>query len=326
MPAHPKSRSLNALTLLGSVFLSVACSAPAHRVLPGGERDAARSATLAEDWSVAAENWSLRAFRGGEECTSACLEAARAFSKLSDNDSAQSMLEFGLVHDPDNPDLHEALGDLMAGQGFHRAAQRNYEAVLELDPGRPSVCLKLARLRLELGLETSALALLDQLISMDQACPETWYLRGAACQARGDYSAAWESFERAFESPGADPVRQLAAARFFFTGPGSCVPRARKGVRIWLEPVIVADPQNSEALYIIGTLDREQGDLMDALGAFRRAVEIDPTSFTYVEALGEAYLEVGERERARDMLERAQALDPKRSVRLERLFEQRTSG
>ncbi len=306
------------VALSGLALFAGACASKAESTASDvPPRDRASLAARTEDWPTAAEQWSLVAFESGDDCIAACLAAAEAFRRLDDDESAQGMIEFGLARDPHDAELHTALGDVMFDMGFTRAAERSYEQALSLDPNHAPVCLKLARLRLELGLESAALKVLDGLARTGHACPETWFLRGAALQARGDYEGAWKSYRESFATDAdPEPLRRLAAARVFFSGPGKRVPGARASVGDWLAQVVELDPQNSEALYMIGTLDRERGEYERAIRVLRRAVEIDPASFEYVEALAEAYFETGDVEQMAAMLDRARALDPGRSTGL----------
>ncbi len=302
--------------LLGalSCILLVACSATGEGAwkVPQDERDEwglAREASNAERWEEAAGRWNEIFMRHGTDWEVACAETARALCRLRDPSSAQGVLAIGLRLSPGDPRLLEVNGEVLAGRGFRRAAEKCYLQALEADPDRPSALLALGRLRLELGLEQSAREPLRRRIALGHADAETCWLLAEATRRSGDPVAALGSYQRAFEF-GDQPAHILVSAASLYLDErvrGSC-PEARLLAMRWLRDAVSKDPQNTEAHFYLALvlLDGDRED--EALRRLRRAVETDPTHVPSLTRLAELHMDRGELDGARDMANRALAL------------------
>ena len=69
-------------------------------------------------------------------------------------------------------------------------------------------------------------------------------------------------------------------------------------------------PDNASALAVLGAQKRRQGDWPGAEGAFRRALDLEPSNISALYWYGEFLLSVGRIEEARTHLLRAKAIDP----------------
>jgi tetratricopeptide (TPR) repeat protein len=77
---------------------------------------------------------------------------------------AVSACQEALALDPDNPDVHELLADVLAQQGKRQAAIAEYRAVFEAHPDRVSAERKMAQLSLQMGEQQRLLELQRELV------------------------------------------------------------------------------------------------------------------------------------------------------------------
>jgi tetratricopeptide (TPR) repeat protein len=69
-----------------------------------------------------------------------------------------------------------------------------------------------------------------------------------------------------------------------------------------LEPIIVADPADADALSLMGFSQRKNGNPEAALGYYTRALALDPEHLGANEYLGELYVETGKLDLAEERL------------------------
>jgi tetratricopeptide (TPR) repeat protein len=74
--------------------------------------------------------------------------------------------------------------------------------------------------------------------------------------------------------------------------------------------VLAADPENAEALHLLGVVSLQQGDCRAACELIERAIQHQPGNSAYFSNLAEAYRAGGQLERALDYCRKALALDP----------------
>jgi len=70
-----------------------------------------------------------------------------------------------------------------------------------------------------------------------------------------------------------------------------------------LKDVVAADPTNADALNLMGYSLRKSGDTKNALGFYQKALKINPRHRGAHEYLGELYVEIGQLDQARALLD-----------------------
>ncbi|MBF0143445.1 MAG: hypothetical protein HQL57_06510 [Magnetococcales bacterium] len=91
-----------------------------------------------------------------------CLAGILAFEYRSFN-RAIHLVSRATLLEPDNPDFHKSLGDILAEKGNREAACLQYEKALELQPAAGDVMLRLADLRIQLNQLSSVADFLTRL-------------------------------------------------------------------------------------------------------------------------------------------------------------------
>jgi Flp pilus assembly protein TadD len=123
--------------------------------------------------------------------------------------------------------------------------------------------------------------------------------------AAGRIEVAWEP--SAAEAPAMAQIQPLLQQRRF------------SEARPLLETLLQLQPGHPEALYNLGVLASEEGQLEEACGLLRRAISADPSMANAHVALGVAALRQGDQSEARQALERAVELEPQNPFALSSL-------
>jgi tetratricopeptide (TPR) repeat protein len=315
-----------AATMAAFSFLAAAsCVAPPRtelRVIPS--RTEAEAATQAGDWKAAAERWYALFMADSRRPAEPCAQASRAFLALNDADSASSVLDLGLAEHPKDSTLLELKGEALVAQGYRRAAEDCFERALDVDPRLVPALLDLGKLRMDLGLESGAVKPLRRAVEITGGDFKTWRLLAKAEREAGSPREAYEAWTRAF-AMGDGTVEDIVEASSLVVDESfrRAHPEAADRMCGWLEKAIAREPQCTRAHFQLGVLTEEMGRREEAIGHYRRAVEIDPACLMSLTNLAILYAGVGDEKETREMVNRALALeqDGNRRKALQRLLE-----
>lgn len=292
-----------------------------------GEPDAklAAQATQQGQWKLAAERWWAVWISTPEGDPKACAEAARALLELGDAESAGNLLDQGIGRYPKETGLLELKSRSLSKLGFRRAAEEYLERALEIEPRRASALLAMGRVRMELGLETAAVAPLREYVAQTGGDAESYGLLARALRGAQDGSGAFQAWTRAFEL--APPkVEDLLSAASLGLDPDVRAehPEAPAKSRSWLEKALTMEPMCTQAHFQLGLLSHEDGAYDQAIEHYRRAVETDPGCLMALTNLAILYSGRGDEAETRKMVERALTLekDNDRRRALQRLVDE----
>jgi tetratricopeptide (TPR) repeat protein len=262
----------------------------------------------------------------------ACRETARALMGLKDFESACHILDLGLEVHPTDAGLLTQKGEALVALGFRRAAEGCFLRALDADPRSVDALIALGKLRIELGLESSAVSPLQRAVDITGGDFSTWRLLAKAQRESNASSKAYESWLKAF-SMGAGTVEDLVEAATLYLDDSfrRVHPEAGDQLCAWLQAAIERDPQCTRAHFQLGALSEELGRRDEAIEHYRRAVEIDPACLMALTNLAILYSRSGDGENTSRMVDRALALeqDGGRRRALQKLlvpFAKRTKG
>lgn len=298
-----------------------ACATPRSAGVEVNER-LAEAASRRGDWAVAADLWHrvYLAERFGNP--RACLETSRALAELGDPNSAEALLRDGLRRFPEDSALSEFHGVVLEETGYRRAAEGAYARALELQPDLVLALEGLGRVRLQLGLETSAIPPLRRLVELD-ATPEALRMLVQAARGGGEHVLAYDTILHLFDETGGTTEELMDAATIGLEPELRSFRRASPLVcEAWLTRVLEADPQRTRAHILSGTYRELAGDDEAAVRHLRRACETDPGCVEAFLDLAEVHLRLAEVEAARDLLGHAAEIaeDPDSRARLSTLL------
>jgi Flp pilus assembly protein TadD len=305
----PRRRRLWRAALLACLLGAGACRTPPSRAALS-TRASAEHATRSGEWRAAADRWYELFLAGDGADAKPCLETARALIELGDGQSAAGILEVGLAHHPDDPDLLEMKGDALVASGFRLAAEAWYERALGQDPGRVSCLRSLARQRMALGKESAAVHPLQRIIELGGEDLETWLLLAKAQQADGELVAAYDAWCHALTLGEAGIPDVLQAALLCLEGSvREARPEAMRHCTGWLEHAVERDPQCTRAHFQLGVLYERSGEIDKAVGSYRRAIETDPACLMALTNLAILYSTTGDEAGTREMVDLALRLE-----------------
>ena len=229
------------------------CFAPRAGPVSGASADpaAAAAATARKDWREAADRWYAVYLLNRGQNVQAVLETSRALLMLEDAESANNMIDDGLRRHPEDVDLLEMKADILVVMGFRRSAENYYQRVLTIDPLRRSTLLSIGRARIQLGLESAAVAPLQSLVAATGGDYESYSLLARALKGSGDAAGAYLAWKNAFEHPGAALEDMLTASALSLdTNVRRAHPGAAAECSRWLDKVSrngIAAPAPSSA-------------------------------------------------------------------------------
>ncbi len=314
--------------MVGGLTLAsvAACRTGRARTVQPGEPDAkaAAAATQRGDWRKAAERWWAVWLAAPAGDARACAEAARALIELGDAESAGNLLDQGMLRFPKDANLVEWKSRSLEKLGFRRAAEDFLQRALVLEPDRSSALLGLGRIRVELGLETSAVQLLRKFVAQTGGDAASYTLLAVALRGSGDASGSYQAWKRAFELGQPLVEEYLSAASLALDADvRSAHPEAPATSRVWLESALAKDPMCTRAHFQLGRLSHELGAYGQAIEHYRRAVETDPSCLMAITNLAILYSGASDESGTRKMVELALALekDTERRRMLQRLLD-----
>jgi len=319
---QPEIRRFGCVAL--ALFAAACGSTPRVPSVPTPAREDALAATRSEDWSRAASLWHSLFMADPDRPVEACREAARALLRLNDPESAAHLLDLGLAAHPDDPDLLTQKGEALVALDFRRAAEECFERALSVDPRRVGALIALGRLRIDLGLEGSAVEPLQRAVVITGGDFETWRLLAKAQRESGASPKAYECWRKAFVmGPGTVDDLVEAATLFLDESFRRAHPESGEQMCTWLRAAASRDPQCVRAHFQLGVLSEEMGRREEAIEHYRRAVEIDPGCLMALTNLAILYAHHGDEPNAREMVVRALALeqDGNRRRALQKLLE-----
>jgi len=271
---------------------------------------AATEATERGDWKDAADRWFAVYLADTGKSAHPIVQSAHALLMLKDLENANSMVDLGMKEHPDDPELLEMKGLVLVSMSFRRPAEKYFQRAIEIDPKRPVSLLALGRARIELGLESAAIAPLQEVLRLQGGSFETYSLLARALKGSGDPSGSYVAWKKAFEFGGSS-IEDMLTASALSLDPDvrRQQPDAAAVCRGWLEKAIAMDPQCTTAHFQLGVLSEETGAYDAAIEHYRRAVETDPSCLIALRNLAVLYSGRSDEAKTREMVQRALQLE-----------------
>ncbi|MBI5243531.1 MAG: tetratricopeptide repeat protein [Elusimicrobia bacterium] len=197
--------------------------------------------------------------------------------------------------------MHYLKALLLANQGSHEGALKEYEEALELDPQSAFMYQQAAELALQMGRLDKARELADRFLKLDPGNPDAVLLEGNVAWAQGDLPAAQASFERVLELKGEGRGVKVSTGAAAAEGNGAykqalfalanlLSAESPEKAKKYFEQYLIDNPDNaSEAEYQIALIEQREGRLDSAAEHLKEAVRCSPDNAQARFALAQIY-------------------------------------
>lgn len=215
---------------------------------------------------------------------------------------AETLCRAAVKRNPQDVNMTALLGATLFKAGKNAEAEDFLRVSIQLAPNFAKPWSDLGQLLVDTRRPKDAVEILEKAVELNPEEGDAWFNLGKARAMLGMGKAADEAFEKSFEF---NPERKALALAAEHQQAG----RAEEAERVYRD-VLRNNPENVDALRLLGTLTMGRGRFREAENLYRRAVSYAPD---YVEAhldLGGALKEQHKLSEAIASLERALELEP----------------
>lgn len=217
-------------------------------------------------------------------------------------EDAIGMCRAAVESNPRDVNMMALLGATLVKARHHEEAEKSLREAIRLAPNFAKPHEDLGRLLLALGRAKEAAETLENAVRLDPELEEAWFTLGKARAALGEGKRADEAFEQSFEL---NPVRKKLALAAEHQKEGR-----KKQAENMYRDVLREQPDNVDALRMLGNISMGAGRIYEAERLFRRATTYAPDFVQAVVDLGRALKEQGRLEEAIETFRRAIELEP----------------
>ncbi len=209
---------------------------------------------------------------------------------------------------PDNFLAHLTIGQIDLEAGRHGPARAHLERAVALNPNSPEAWTNLGGVEMAAGNYSAALRNFETALAVRPDWPYALLNGGRAHLKLGNPQVAEKMFHRVLELDGgdADAANQLGLLMAGQNRTGE----ARK----YFQQAIAARRDHSAAIHNLGVLYAQTQKFQDAIAAFQYGLEVAPEDEMMYLNLARVYVRLGERGKAREVLQRLLARKPDSSV------------
>tara|TARA_R110002095_G_scaffold144332_3_gene124799 strand:+ start:1521 stop:4172 length:2652 start_codon:yes stop_codon:yes gene_type:complete len=300
--------------LLGMAYLSLQQQAPRdaeewYRQAQEADPDDIRalqgqvSLALSEGRSKTAEQQAASFYRQHRNAKDAAQLYLSVLQRLGDRVQLQQLLKTVIEDQPDEPSFKLQQADLSFSQGEPAIASIQLDQLLIRHPDYIPAQLARIKLRLAQQQPQQALDLSRALPAQAQGHPSVALLRGQAFEALKQTPAAIDEYLKAYQArPVSDATLRLA--RIYAVSKGEAEAIA------FLKPHLERHPDDVAALSLLAGLLQQRDDSLEAISAYERVTEQQPTHMVAWNNLAWLYQSQGD-SRALVAAEQAHKLAPK---------------
>jgi tetratricopeptide (TPR) repeat protein len=227
----------------------------------------------------------------------------RALQAKGRVDAGLASLKEALAADPNSADAHVALAEISASRNQHADAVKELQKALVVSPDNIIVLRHLVVEATKSGDGQVALDAASALAAKSPDNPDDLYLAGAAMlqQNSAGASAVLEKYVS---------LRTDNAKAWLGLGLAYVQQHKYAEARTPLERSLKLDPNIAEAEYQLGLVAKNLGASEESIQHFALAVQLQPKHDKALWSLGNLYLQSGELLKAQENLQSAEAIDP----------------
>ncbi len=232
-------------------------------------------------------------------------------------DEACRAFRLALLINPENARARVKLGETYLGMGRCDNAQAAFSEAIRISPSGPSAYLGLASAYGRLGAPEKEIQTYRRAVRIAPDSLEAYYGLGLACERYGMLNDAREAFSSALLI---DPQYESAQHRLALM---YAVRRQYREAAETLERAARINPDDAGIYNDLGAMYEKLGLHMLELKAYRKAVDVAPSSGEAHFNLAVANLRLGHMGEANRELETLRALDPSLAFKLYRMISQK---
>ncbi len=223
---------------------------------------------------------------------------------------AESWVKKGLEVHEDLPEAREILGDLQTERGEHKEALQSYEEDLQRNPGDLELRLKKIYSLIQLNELDRAEAELEECSAREdcESLPEYWNARGDLARKKGDPVAAAQYYAKALQQK-KDDAGALRNLSELDRESGELQQALDK-----IEQLLLKDPTDIKALDLKASLFIQMGRFRQAIEIFDQILVIAPKRYQALALKAEMHMRLSEFTDALIAMERLIALRPNDAI------------
>jgi tetratricopeptide (TPR) repeat protein len=195
------------------------------------------------------------------------------------------------------------LGAAFLNSGYPEQTLPYLNETLRRSPDNAMALLAVSQVYLETGRQLEARQLLERALALRPDSAEGWNNLGGVEMAAGDTRAALRAYEKALAIRPKMTHALLNAAEAYAQGRGN-------EARDWFQRAIAVRRDFSGAINNLGVLYMQIEQPNDAIAAFQYGVEVAPQEDILYVNLAKVYARLGEREKAKAVIQRLLELKP----------------
>jgi protein O-GlcNAc transferase len=287
---------------LGSVLLSLGDLEGAIRELENAHRlDSSDKSTLLnlcvaysrhQDYAKAIAVYGE--LEGGQPASSlpadAAIAIAKAFSASGDMRGAQEVVQRAIDADPDNAQLQDAAGTLLAQQQDYASAETRFRRAIALDQTLALAHYHLGSVESATSRTADAIAEFDRAHALDPENVQYAIDLSHALLLDHQEGPAIELLRATLAKTGAQPGSQAIEVKYRLALALQSLDNVKEAMPL-LNEVIAARPDDAEALTNTALAHVQLGDAKAGVLLYLRALKLTPSNATLREDLGVAYLQ-----------------------------------
>lgn len=226
--------------------------------------------------------------------------SATAYARKNDFASAATLYERALQLDPGSETIRTQLAMARIAQGNTKQATQDLQTVLQKNPSSLQALMLMTLTDLRTRNFKSSLTSAQKFVTAYPKLPLSYNMLGAAWLGNNNSAEAEKNFKIALQlKPDYHEARRNLANLYRVTGKYADAKRE-------LQTVLTTDRSNVRTMLALAQVASSQNKTEETIEWLRRAVEVNPKSLPPRLALANAYLRLGDRQKA---LAEASALD-----------------
>jgi len=230
---------------------------------------------------------------------------ADAYIKLNNPDSAQIVLEKGVIKYPQIAHLHRTLAYFYDGRGQVEDAIREYEAATRIDANQANDWRSLGNLYVKNNQTSEAINAFEKVVKLDPKDQDSQRVLSKLYKSTGDSDAAIRGMEEVKKLDPKNVENLFSLGREYFSNGDY------DNAIVNFEQLVQLKPEDTSALEYLGNGLQNKGNFNRAINIYKEIMKLQPNNKKILTDIATSYKELGKYEIARAHARQALQIDPK---------------